>query len=301
MTDDHTPVELSWSWGTGYEAPVVRFSFEPIGPLAGTDADPLNANAAFAFMKGLRKTLPYLDLRWFDHFSNNLLSFDNNTAPMSKEKGPMGNKSRVFLAFDLLEACVIPKAYFFPEFKATGMGQETMDTIWKAIEYLPNDCELEFPSFHTLHRFTKKSQLEIEMLAIDCVESATARLKIYIRNRSTSWDSVRYMVTFGGLVDNVNIRKSLEELDLLWTILFRLEDELPPNQELTHNDHRTAGILYNYELRPGSSTLIPKVYIPVRHYMQNDSKIVQRLQLYLRVRKLGSSAARYADALKQIL
>lgn len=34
MTDDHTPVELSWSWSCGDKPSVVRFSIEPIGRYA---------------------------------------------------------------------------------------------------------------------------------------------------------------------------------------------------------------------------------------------------------------------------
>ena len=299
MTDDHTPVELSWSWGDGCEASVIRFSFEPIGPGAGTDADPLNADAAFDLMNGLRQVLPNLDFKWFDHFSKNLLSYKD--VPIKSEEGPGGNKSRVFLAFDLHEGRITPKAYFFPTFKAICMAQSTMDVIADAIKSLPNNQKVDFSSFDTLHGFVRESQVEVDMLAIDCVEAAAARLKVYIRNRSTSWNSVRHMVTLGGLIDNTSINKGLKDLYLLWTILYNLEDELPPDQDLAYKDHRTAGILYNFELRPGSSTIVPKVYIPVRHYVRSDSRIMQRLKLYLHIQRSTSPAEKYIEAMKQIL
>ena len=302
MTDDHTPVELSWSWGDGCEAPVIRFSFEPIGPQAGTNADPLNAHAAFDFMNELRQILPYLDLKWFDHFSDTLLSFSDIS--MTSEERPGGNKSRVFLAFDLLETRVTPKAYFFPGFKAVDMGRDTMDVISDAIKSLPNNhtASAAFPGFPTLYNFVKNAQVEVDMLAIDCVEPAAARLKFYVRNRSTSWQSVQHMVTLGGANNGLYISKGLEELELLWMILFRLDDELPADEELAYKDHRTAGILYNFELRPGSSTIVPKVYIPVRHYMKSDSRIMQRLKIYLKIRGWDfTTTERYPEAMKQLL
>ena len=42
MTDDGTPLEMSWEWGLGDSPPTVRLSIEPIGLTAGTPQDPLN-------------------------------------------------------------------------------------------------------------------------------------------------------------------------------------------------------------------------------------------------------------------
>lgn len=35
MTDDGTPVELSWDWGTADGPPMIRYSIEPVGLHAG--------------------------------------------------------------------------------------------------------------------------------------------------------------------------------------------------------------------------------------------------------------------------
>lgn len=299
MTDEYTPVEFSWSWADRHQPPVIPFSFEPIGPQAGTEADPLNAYSAFAFMSVLRHVLPSLDMRWFDHFSETLLSYKD--VPMKSEEGPGGNSSRLLLAFDLLEDQVTPKAYFFPGFKAAETGRERIDLISDAIESLPDHHPSAFPGFSTYHEFIKKSQLEVEMLAIDCVVPADARLKLYVRNRSTCWNSVRYMVILGDSANEPGIRNGLEELEMLWTILFGLGGELAPDQEMDHKNHRTAGILYNFELRPGKNRLVPKVYIPVRHYMQSDSRIMQRLTTYLKSQHWGAMTEKYTSAMERLL
>ena len=42
MTDDGTPLELSWDWDTKDSLPTIRNSIEPIGLHAGTSLDPHN-------------------------------------------------------------------------------------------------------------------------------------------------------------------------------------------------------------------------------------------------------------------
>ena len=39
MTDDGTPLEMSWEWGLGDSPPIVRLSIEPIGLTVGTTQD----------------------------------------------------------------------------------------------------------------------------------------------------------------------------------------------------------------------------------------------------------------------
>ena len=42
MTDDFSPLEYSWNWGTGANPPDVRYSVETIAAEAGSDTDPFN-------------------------------------------------------------------------------------------------------------------------------------------------------------------------------------------------------------------------------------------------------------------
>lgn len=68
MTDDHTPIELSWDFHTGADSPTIRYSMEPVAPDAGTPANPRNEGAAAAFKEALLRALPGTDTTWHDYF-----------------------------------------------------------------------------------------------------------------------------------------------------------------------------------------------------------------------------------------
>lgn len=84
MTDDYSPLEYSWSWDE--EPPIVRYSFEPIGPLAGTSQDPFNHEAPMAYVDHLRTRLPAADWRWFTHFAD---AFYNPLMQATVSKTPL--------------------------------------------------------------------------------------------------------------------------------------------------------------------------------------------------------------------
>ena len=195
------------------------------------------------------------------------------------EERRVTNKSRTFLAFELLETEVVPKVYSFPKFKAANTGRKPMEVIGAAIDRLPEKDAGITSSFTVIDRFVSaRPSLEVEVLAIDCVASDAARIKIYIRNRATDWDSVEHMVTLAGAIDFSTISKSFEELRCRWSILFNIDLVAEPGHDLKQSDHLTAGILFNFEIKCGSSAVVPKVYVPVRHFAKSDASIMRRLK-----------------------
>lgn len=139
------------------------------------------------------------------------------------------------------------KAYFIPTFKAEELGIPTMVLITKAIQGLSESSKLGFPSLGILPRFlvtSEGSALKAEILAIDCIDPAESRLKIYMRTQSTSFSSVREIMTLGGLLDDSILDHNLEELRTLWNLVFSQADDPAQDVELPPKDHRTAGILY---------------------------------------------------------
>ena len=68
MTDDGTPLEVSWDWGLDLQQALVRYSIEPIGLEAGSSLDPLNKYASSRFLQNMRALLPEADWQWSDHF-----------------------------------------------------------------------------------------------------------------------------------------------------------------------------------------------------------------------------------------
>ncbi|MCJ1250607.1 hypothetical protein MMC30_007835 [Trapelia coarctata] len=304
MTDHFAPIELSWEWGCGGDVPTVRFSIEPIGPYAGTPIDPLNHHATARLVHQYQPLIQECDLRLFDHFSTKLLSYTNLPAETGRSRACQGHSSRTFVAFEFGKDALMLKAYFLPTFKAAELGQSTWDIIRRAIEDLPDSSLPAFSGLSTLQNFMMSSpqglELEAEIFAVDCVGPTRSRLKIYMRSRSTCFDSVREIMTLGGVLDGSGLRHGLDELQKLWKLVLSQEQEFSTAADLRQKDHRTAGILYYFDIKQGRALPGVKVYIPVRHYGQNDLAIAKGLSIYLKSRGQGSLACKYLEALESI-
>ena len=105
-------------------------------------------------------------------------------------------------------------------------------------------------------------------------------------------------MTLGGRLKSPQMEKGLEDLWRLWNLLFGAGKQISPSTELPHREHRTAGILYNFEIRQGQALPVPKIYIPVRHYGRDDSSIADGLRTFLRQDLAVDS---YVEALESIL
>lgn len=95
MTDHHSPVEFSWAWNRGTELPVVRFSFEPIGEVAGTQMDPNNQYAALRFVANQHSQILGCDLLWFNHLWEKLIHFNTPLQRLPTQRRPLSRRPRV--------------------------------------------------------------------------------------------------------------------------------------------------------------------------------------------------------------
>lgn len=304
MTDHFSLIEFSWEWGCGGEIPTVRLSIEPIGPYAGTAVDPLNQYTTARLVHQYQHLLRNCDLQLFDHFSKELLSYSHCLNEDEKNIHSQRHRSRTFVGFDFGDDGIILKAYLIPTFKAAEMGQRTWTTIFHAIQNLPDYSVSLFPGLLALQSFLTKSplgsEIEAEIFAIDCVAPVSSRLKIYMRSQSTSFVSVREFMTLGGVLDDSDLNQGLKELQELWKLVLSPRPEFSTTKSLPEKNHRTAGILYYFDLKQGKPLPGVKVYIPVRHYGQNDLVVVEGLKVYLRRRGQGSLTSKYLEALKSI-
>ncbi|KAK1142088.1 aromatic prenyltransferase (DMATS family) [Aspergillus melleus] len=304
MTDDHHPIELSWDWHTGHhQPPTIRFSIEPVGIHAGTPTDPENQQADLSFRKALSTALPLPDthMAWFQHFDD-FLTPKTPTGTRLME----GHPSKIFYAFDLsANAAITSKAYFFPGFQARATHQSNLDVISAAIASAPGCTSLE--ALHTFQDFARDPltpPLEMDMLAIDNDPPAQSRLKVYFRNRATSFASIRQMMTLGGRLpdtEDEDTARGLQNLRTLWDALFD-QAGAPETQSLSSTGHRTTGLLYNVEFRPGRSALKVKIYIPVRHYARSDGQIMNTVHDYMVTQGGGSPLRRdYGTVLRKMV
>ena len=281
MTDDGIPVELSWDWGWPGDTPKIRYSVEPIGPKAGSVEDPLNEYAGAELVARLQNSHQGIDMKLLEHFWQRLVSFD--PYPNDCVSSP-GHASRFFVAFDLHGQCVTTKAYILPVFKALSLRCSTLDLIFKSIAELPENLPNFRTGFQTLEECARThllgKQLEFEILSFDCVEPAESRLKVYVRCRETTFDSVKDVVTLGGQLDSDDLKQSLISLRSLWDEFFAINSK-DTSDSLPQNDHRTAGVLYNFEIRPNKEVTVPKVYLPVRHYCKSDEIVIAVMQRFM--------------------
>ncbi|GES63926.1 hypothetical protein ATETN484_0010000500 [Aspergillus terreus] len=282
MTDDHTPVELSWEWGHTGEDVSIRYALEPIGFSAGGCLDPLNPQASRNLIKVLQHTVLNLNLRWYNHYAEQLEP--NNHAPKSQHtallgKSPVETPSSSFIAYDLRrKGPMIVKAYFLPSIRATQSKVSNFDLIVQAIRSLPEASSGSFQALELLTEFTQKDPLgpalECDILGIDCVPEEYARLKIYLRSRCTSFDSALF---FPGKQQVTNTGGDLQPCA-----------------------HRTAGVLYYFDFSKTKPKPAPKVYLPVRHYGKSDYLIATALCTYMKRRDKQQEACQYLSALEEI-
>jgi DMATS type aromatic prenyltransferase len=297
MTDDGTPLEMSWDWGTKDSLPTIRYSIEPIGLHAGTSLDPHNLAVGPAFQDQLVRSLPKMRLELFRHF----MSFFNSH--INHEAGPKGDhQSSIFYAFDLAATEITAKVYFFPRMRAEACGQSNLAVMLQAINSIPDVSNDDLEACAIFRDFTSdevNKDLEYEMLAIDLVNPTKSRLKIYFRSRDTTFNSVINIMTLGGRIRNSRLYLGLVDLHRLWKALFGACG--PLDQPLGDNAHRTAGVLYNVEFRLRDSVPVAKIYIPVRHYSSSDAAVIKGLNDYFQYRQRGKYMPDYIKAMSTLL
>ncbi|KAH7253677.1 aromatic prenyltransferase [Fusarium redolens] len=276
MTDNHCPAELSWDFQIGTSQPTIRYSIEPIGREAGTAADLYNDEAAAVFTQQVIRAFPDIDTTLFNHFDD----YFNGRWAADK---PEGHRSTMFWAFDLKESATTNKAYFFPGVVAHSISKSTIDVVTDAISSAPGWRHNNISAFSSFARFVNERQtlnLEMDMLALDLIPIEKSRLKIYFRDRRTDFRSVTEMMSLGGRIHDKEFEVGMRNLRSFWDALLGTSG-VPDDVSLPHKNHRTAGILYNVEFRTNSTIPKVKIYIPVRHYANNDSRIIEALGDFL--------------------
>ncbi|QYT03375.1 hypothetical protein H0G86_010338 [Trichoderma simmonsii] len=302
MTDDHTPVELSWCWSAAKDTPKVRYSVEAISRLAAQGTDLVNAAANVRLLGDSLSIAPDMDLYLHRHFRN-LLSFRHITQQTDATLQREVPQSQCFIAFDLLEKGMVVKQYYLPGQTAVREGSSNWNIIKDVTRKLSGPAAPLLASFDVLVSFIEslpaESQATVEILAIDCLEPIKSRLKVYIRTVDTTFHSVLNMLTLGG-----KSPKSGEEVNSLrdlWISVFGINpNSFDMYQPLPAKVHRTGGMLYYFELKANEVLPKSKVYLPVRHYAQNDDQIAKGLSNYLEHRRKKLSTGSYYHAVQKL-
>ena len=336
MTDDFSPLEYSWNWDTPKKGPKIRYAVEAIGPDAGSLKDPYNQNSTLELCDQLRSALPGTKFTLVDILRDSF--YDATPHRISQEMPATRNSywrklkerlrgsstrksmssdssgesatrsvsedlnhsspSSIFLAFEL-GSRIATKAYFVPV-KAEQHGISRLEVLTGAIETLRKHG-YPFEAYDKLLEFAKTDQgakVDIIGLAIDCIDPEASRFKIYVRSPESSFRSVCEMMTLCGAIDSLSSTARSELKDLWWSTLC-LDPLLPESEELKCNNHETAGVLYNFDIKPRGTSIEPKLYVPVRHFVRNDYDAAQGLRAYLAARGKDRYFANYMRALER--
>ncbi|KAF2815492.1 aromatic prenyltransferase [Mytilinidion resinicola] len=280
MTDDHTPIELSWNWAPSRSGPSVRYSVDPIEISSGSILDPFNTQASIEL---LQKTMPYaaaFNLQWYEHFTKALTVSGKGlrSQDVNSSKIP---RSQQFLAFELLDDEIMTKVYFLPQWKAKRTRATTLEVVENAVHALGTSDPSMSAAMDVITdyicSFPLEERPEVEIVAIDCIDPSKSRIKIYLRSRRTTFDSVIDMMTLGGRLPAMT-GKGQASLEELWCSVLSLDNA---DMDLPETTHRTAGILYYLELRADSPLPKSKVYIPAKHYGKDDLSVARGLSKFL--------------------
>ncbi|EFQ96918.1 tryptophan dimethylallyltransferase [Nannizzia gypsea CBS 118893] len=282
LTDDFSPLEPSWNVsGNSDSRSIIRLGIEPVSFDAGTAIDPFNQISVARFFESQNAAEVGVKGGLFEHFRNDLFVGPESYMAI-REMLPEGeHMTQSFLAFDLDSGHITTKAYFFPILKALSTQQSTIKVLSDSIMGLAKKSNVWGPQAIVALAILEawiasyNGGAKAEMLSVDCVDDAESRIKIYVRIPHTALRKVKEAYCLGGRLTDDNTAQSLDLLDTAWRTMFRVTDDAA---ELPHNSHRTAGTIFNFEIRPGKWFPEPKVYLPVRHYCDNDLQIASRLQ-----------------------
>ena len=298
MTDDFSPFEYSWSWES---TPKIRFSFEPIGTNAGSAADYFNRSRPLECVDVLRSSLRKSNWLWFDSIANSFYKKEIGAGLAPATSGDSSSPSSIFLALEIGQQEITAKAYFVPV-KAEQMGRTRLSVLADTIHGLEHGRG-EISAYKLFEEYAQlqetRSPFHIVGVAVDCVDPTVSKLKIYARSQATSFNSICSTLRLGDKVSSWN-GEALAELRELWQLVLSLESTYPDSQEVDCVEHKTSGVLYNFDVKANNALPETKIYIPVKHYGKTDRAISQGLATFLERRGKDQHVTAYLKAIERL-
>ncbi|CAI7593626.1 unnamed protein product [Penicillium manginii] len=298
------PLEYAWNWNNSTGKPQIRTSWESIGPEAGTKLDPLNQSLFREYLDRLAKVIPNTDLSWSDSLLASL--FDPDADAYTKDGGPdkLGSTSVVAGMEFTHPGAFRAKGYFVP--RLPGQKPPLPLSHWtQALGALSPNIKLTvLEDFLTTS--SEGKQLRPYMVAIDHHAGPSgSRLKWYMKTASTSFHSIREIMTLGGLISNIG-----SELDSLCDLIRRLgnlPDDHPEESEtvIPTSDKKnflglpaTAHYFYYFDIAPYDELPYAKIYLPMQNYHKDDLDLAHTIIDWMETQGRGSYGANYLRVLQ---
>lgn len=259
LPNDSGPLEASVNYQQGPKA-VFRIAIEPIGPHAGTEADPVNEFAAKQMLQRLCLIQPGVDFTWFDHLSP-AIGIDGPEARKNWDSiSHLPFKSHTTMGLDLNEGNFTAKSYLGPFVRSAITGKEGINIIFDGLRQL-RDTNLLNLDWSAVEKYMlanrEKLLVEKSYVSFDCKSPAQSRIKLYAEAHVTSLTEVYDYWTLGGHLQGTDIEKGFEIIEKMWKSLY--------HKELPNGKHREAmRVQLNWEMSPKDGSVVPKMYFLVR-------------------------------------
>ena len=197
-----------------------------------------------------------------------------------------------------------------PLVKAAETGIPPLNLVTEAIGQLDTSDISMSPAWAVVEDYIRSqpigSQVKVEIVGFDCVDPCASRIKVYIRGKHVSLAAAKDMFTLGGRLRDEHITRALGFMEELWRLVLSIPAEAQDEEELSPSNpssagHRTGGLLFNFELKPGNPYPVPKLYIPVRHYARSDIDVAKGLATFFRRQGWYKYADSYVKNVQDIL
>ncbi|KAB8264265.1 aromatic prenyltransferase [Aspergillus pseudonomiae] len=291
------PFELSFN----YSKSLLRFAFEPLGPLTGTLEDPFNTKAIRPVLQDLKAMVSGLDLEWFDHFTKTLVVSDKEAQTLCDGNIPVPVfKTQNKLAADLEPSGdIVLKTYIYPRVKAIATGTPKEKLMFDAIKAADQGGKIASP-LATLEQFLAERAPTLlgHFLSCDLVQPSESRIKVYCMERQLSLASIEGIWTLNGRRNDPETLEGLAALRELWQLLPVTEGLCPlPDcfYEPGTSPQEQLPFIINFTLSPKSPLPEPQIYFPA--FGQNDQTIAQGLAAFFESRGWGGMAGSYPSDL----
>lgn len=309
LSMDGSPAEYSFKWNTRSDnEPDVRYTIECLGDYTGSAADPYNIESTKDLMYQLSLKFPSIDLAWF----HQLVAYVYDIEKANYLQNGGTPTTTMVLAFELLKTDFMVKAYFVAPQRLEGTRVYDVDFWATAVSTLAPASVASERVFSFLSTNFHGQALHPAGLAIDCVVPSKSRVKFYLQNADTSFDSVRAIMTMGGTLPGLDAQ--LDDLYELIKIITGLPEDHPSSSQvpattasyedgLKHFDNiqeLLSGYVYYFDIKPGADVPDIKFYIPTRHYARSDSQVAQGLATWMRERGRGQYVDNYMRILDSI-
>ena len=146
------------------------------------------------------------------------------------------------------------------------------------------------------------------VMGMDNVEPFKSWLKMYFTSGHTSFQSVREVMTMGGLQDVSE--SSLQDLRSLNFAVFGLPDDFPEDAEISVEstggnawpdfDALCEGFVYFFRIAPTTGKPEVKFYLTTRKYGADDLTIARNLMAWLHAHGRGAYADTYLGMLEKL-